>query len=637
MGTEGRPRLARTRRPETGSPTAADVNVVADFGRRADYPLSKTKFAVFNSGIVPVATYERDANHFAEVKPESLRIDLGWGANWAGWSADPVGGTAAVPTYDFAEMDRIAAVLNARNVLPYWSYCYNPTPLQEPPGAWKSVPSDFKAWGRILAACAQHYRDAGASSPVGYHEIFNEPDNADFTVGTIDDYFAMYDHGAVAIREADPDALVGGPALAFTRAWIDPFLDHVAEHGLPLDFFSTHLYGTNDMFERLGAMLDASADGLDRHPAFVTTELHLNEFNSYPIDYPIDGSQQKHPLAAAFLRDMDHLLARPEVTVVHWAQFLDSGQNNFSGMVSIDGHRKAVFNAAEIYARLPVDRSPVTIDGAPDLGGLAAADGHRAALVLWNLALGTRSVALRLKDVPTGSGTLRVYRVDAEHASWGDGSATETLVAVETRREDDPTTLAWSGDIPGGGVVYLELDDDSGLSDLRPNRVARWLRTLHYYPDRKTTAYADFDKNTWIFRLGMATEQAAHVEIGVTAEGWPDVLRVTVELDDAPRRLDADSLLGLRVDYRVDGAYATSVLVHGPWHGVDLFDSGRTSAIPWGTRRPPDRTVAVDALAAFDLPMRVLAPANWDGRAQLSATLQNAGVGTRAKICLRRG
>lgn len=621
-------------RPD-GAPSPG-VRVAADFAAGADYPLIKGKFALFNSGIVPVATYERDADLFPVVAPESLRIDLGWGTEWAEWTRQPIGGTAAAPVYDLAELDRIAEILNERGVLPYWSYCYTPSPLQDPPGDWKSVPGDWAAWGKICGDIAAHYRALGPANPMGYHEVYNEPDNEYFTNGGLDDYLAMYDAGVKGIRAADPEALVGGPALAFTREWIVPFVDFVAERGLPLDFFSTHVYGTEDGYARLGAMLDASREALDRHPAFATTEIHLNEFNSYPIDYPIDGTQQKHRLAAAFLRDMAYLLARPEVTLVHWAQFLDSGQDNYSGMVSIDGHRKAVFNAAEIYARLPVDRVRVDVAGPSGVGGMAGVDAEagRAGLVVWNMAAEAHTVAVHLDGVPFAAGTLRVYRIDAGHASWGDGAG-EALAPVETREGVDCAAVAWEGEIPGGGVVYLELDAGGGESASTPRPTARWLRTLRYYPDRTTTAYADFDKTTWVAHLGMGSEATADARAGVTAEDWPETLGVAVTVNGSLTRVDAESLLGVRVDYDADGGYASGVLFHGPYRGVELFDPAGDGAMPWGTGRAPDRTVRVPDLAGFEIPVRALAPVGWDGRAQVTALLRNGGAGTRAKIVLR--
>src|SRR3954468_10469094 len=110
--------------------TAADVvRVTADFAVEVDYPLVKSKFGVFNSGIVPAARYERDAKLHGEVRPDSLRIDLGWGGHWAGWTKEPITGDARAPRFEFAETDRIADALRGQDVLPYWSYCYVPNPL----------------------------------------------------------------------------------------------------------------------------------------------------------------------------------------------------------------------------------------------------------------------------------------------------------------------------------------------------------------------------------------------------------------------------------------------------------------------------------------------------------------------------
>ncbi len=618
--------------------TTTAISGSVDFSTGADYPLIKSKFAIFNSGIVPAETYERDAAQFGVVQPESLRIDLGWGADWTGWASQPIQGTPERLEYHLDEMDRIAAVLNGQGVLPYWSYCYNPTPLQDPPGNWKGAPSDMDAWSRVLRDVAAHYRGMRDTNPVGYHEVYNEPDNTDFFTATMTDYFAMYEHGVRGIREGDPEALVGGPALAFTKDWIGPFVDFVAERALPFDFFSTHVYGTNDLFDGLTAMLNVSRDALDRHPELATVEIHLNEFNSYPIDYPLDGTQQKHRLAAAFLRDMAFLLERPELTIVHWAQFLDSGQDNYSGMVSIDGHRKAVFNAAEIYARLPTDRSPVVLDGPSDLNAIAGVDEHRAGVALWNLTRQDRDLALDLTGIPFTDGELTEYRIDADHASWGDGAATEALTPTGTQPLSSNGSPRWSGTVPAGGVLYLEANDTIGRSGLDSNPVGRWQRTLRYYPDRKTTAYADFDKTTWTFRLGMAGETAADAQVGVTAENLPEQVNVSVTVEGTVQALTPESLLGLRVDFRTGDAYTASVLIHGPvGQQLDPFDPERTGAAPWGTERPPTQAITVPDLSDFSMSFRDLAPAGWDGRAQITAIMTDTGPGTRARIQLGVG
>lgn len=615
----------------------APVTIAADFRVPVDNPLVKTKFGVYNSGVVPLAHYERDAPLLDEVRPDSLRVDLAWGTRWAGWKTPPVSGTAEHPVYDFAEMDRIAALLNGRNVRPFWSYCYLPSPVQRRLGDYRSAPADAAVWGRILGDYAHHARQGGPAQTVGYHEVYNEPDNGDFLHATESDYLAMYDTGTRSLRAADPDGQIGGPALAFTDAWIGPFLDGVLGRGLPLDFFSFHFYpGVPYHASDIAGVLGLVREQLQSRPALARTEAALDEYNSYPIDYPEGGRQDHFPLASALLHDYKFFLSQPWLTSVHWAQFMDTGGGNWSGMVSLDGHRKAVFNAYVLYARMPVDRRRVVTDGPDGLEGMASVDRHRAALIFWNRTGREQTVRTALNHLPITRGRLRVFRIDAAHASWGDDPKNERLLPTETRPLGS-NTLAWSGPIPDGGVVYLEADDDTGYSDLTPDPVAQVIRTLHYYPDRAQTAYADFDRNTWIAHLGMGSETSAEATVGVTAQDLPPVLAVSAQTDGPLARRDADSLLGVRIDYQVGAAYTKSVLFHGPLRGgPDLYDARRSALMPWGTKRPPDEAVRVADFAHFSIMPHAHAPAHWTGRVQITFLMQNTGAGSRAKIVVRK-
>ena len=628
---------ARAQSPADGR-TPAPATITTDFAAPTDSPLVKTKFGVYNSGVVPLAHYERDAPLLDEIHPDSLRVDLAWGTGWAGWRTPPVSGTAAQPVYDFREMDRIAALLNGRGVRPFWSYCYVPPPLQPAPGRYRAVPTDTAAWGRILGDYARHARASGPLQTVGPHEIYNEPDNGDFFRGSEDDYLALYEAGARSLRAADPDGEIGGPALAFTDAWIGPFLDRVQERGLPLDFFSFHFYpGVPYHAPDVAGVLRLVRAQLAARPALAATEAALDEYNAYPIDYPLGGRQDHFPLAAALLHDYKFFLDQPWLTSVHWAQFMDTGGGNWSGMVSLDGHRKAVFNAYAVYARMPVDRRRVTINGPGGLEGMASQDRHRASLVFWNRTGGLQTVRASLQRLHLTRGHLRVFRIDAAHASWGDDPAQERLLPTETRPLHAAVPLDWAGAIPDGGVVYLEADDDSGRSDLAPVPVAKAIRTLHFYPSRAGTAYADFDHRTWAARLGMGAETAAEAVVGVTAEDLPPRLVVTAQADGTLTRRDANSLLGVRLDYQAGGAaaqaYTKSVLFHGSLHGVDLYDARRAAPMPWGTKRPPDEAVRVADFARFTVIPRTHAPAHWTGRVQITFLMQT-GPETRAKIVL---
>lgn len=618
--------------------TPAPLTIVADFAVPVDNPLAKTKFGVYNSGVVPLAHYERDAPLLDEVRPDSLRVDLAWGARWAGWKTPPVSGTAGQPIYDFREMDRIAALLNGRNVSPFWSYCYVPSPVQNQPNDYRSVPTDMGVWGQILGDFVRHARQGGPLQTVGHHEVYNEPDNGDFLRGSESDYLAMYDAGARSLRAADPDGEIGGPALAFTDAWIGPFLDRVIERRLPLDFFSFHFYpGVPYHAPDIAGVLGLVREQLQSRPELATTEAALDEYNAYPIDYPVGGRQDHFPLASALLHNYKFFLSQPWLTSVHWAQFMDTGGGNWSGMVSLDGHRKAVFNAYAIYARMPVDRRQVVVNGPDGLEAMASADTHRASLVFWNRTGQEQAARTLLHHLPLTRGHLRVFRIDAAHASWGDDPTNERLLPTETHPVHGSTPLQWSGAIPDGGVVYLEADDDTGRSDLAPSPVAKVIRTLHFYPDRAQTAYADFDRNTWTARLGMGTEASANATVGVTAEGLPPTLTISAQAEGPLMRHDADSLLGVRIDYQVGDTYTKSVLFHGPLHGgPDLYDARRFAPMPWGTQRSPNEAVRLADFARFPITPRAHAPAHWTGRVQITFLMRNTGAGTRAKIVVRK-
>lgn len=620
-------------------PATRSTNVTADFGATVDYPLIKTKFPVYNSGIVGLEHYRRDIHLFEEVKPESLRLDMAWGAKWAEWEKDIVSGTLDNLQYDFSEVDELIHLLRAKNVLPYWSYCYQFTPLQRD-GDWRSAPSDFIVWQEVMRVLSQHFIASGTR--VGYHEIYNEPDLFDdqknekiFFLGTKEDYFKMYLLGAPIVKQGDPDAMVGGPALAFVtqeHSWIYDFLDSVTEHDLPLDFFSFHHYATAGLAQSVTKVRDAFAQRSNFH----TTELHLNEYNSYPIDYSEGGTQDRYGLASALLNDFSYFLTQPYLTKISWAQFMDSGQGNYSGMISIGGHRKALFNAYKIYKSMPVDRCQVTIVGAEGVGGMASSDAHTASLILWNRSGSEQTVHVDLTNIAFPQGTFQVYRIDADHSSWGDNPANEMLTACESSPNHNTNDLTWSGSIPDDGIVYLEMQDGTELSELVPVRVGDVVRVLHYYPDRTKTSYSDFDKDTWIARLGMAQEQWADEEVGVTAENLPAALSIQVTVDGLLKKLDENSLLGLRIDYRVAENYTQSVLFHGPYKGGhDLYSEQRSAPMPWGTRQQADHVIQVPDLAEFEITLASYAPENWSGRAQITVIMQNAGVSTRAKVVIR--
>ena len=143
--------------PKTHASTA-DADAVADFSVAIDPALIK-KFDFMNSGIVPMWRYRRDLDLIDDLKTRSLRVDLFWGEPQInGWTTEMISGSADDLQFDFEEIDDLSRMLKARGIGGYWSYCYNPLPLQAGFGH-ASHPSNLNAWREIMFQFARHFKE----------------------------------------------------------------------------------------------------------------------------------------------------------------------------------------------------------------------------------------------------------------------------------------------------------------------------------------------------------------------------------------------------------------------------------------------------------------------------------------------
>jgi xylan 1,4-beta-xylosidase len=612
--------------------------VYVDFATGVDEPLLKTKFNVYDPVGPTMEQFNQNVELLRELNIETYRIELGWGRRNPGFGLNRmIDGTPERLVYNFEPLDHMVRELKKRDVLLHGAYSYNPFPLQDTTVERyrdSRAPTSIEKWKEIITTVARHYVDLGI--PFGVDEVWNEADGLYvFYSGTEEEFQDIYRATVEAVLSVNPDATIAGPASAPELVWHLSFPEFVARERLPMDQFTFHHYGSGELGLH---SIDKVASSLNRFSHFHTTSMVLDEWHSADLIEPWcrdDDVRDTYEGASQMLSDFAVLLTRPELTSVSWAWFMDPSraQATCMGLVSKDGHRKAVFNAWKIYGNMPVDRKQVRMIG--PLRAMASADPHNAAVVLWNPTPYRRRIDVHLANVPFERGDVRVYRIDRDHASWGDG-AEENLVPVETFTDVDLREWAWLDRmIPEHGILYLEADDRSGRSELIPVEVARVLKVNRYYPARGTPSYSDFDRKTWIARLGMATEERADQQVGVVADRLPDALTATVQVEGELKRIDENSLLGVRVDYQVDGAYTRSVLFHGPYGGVQLYSPRRDLHFPWGTQRQADQVVAVDDLASFRIGLRQHAPAGWTGKAHIAFLMQNAGPGARAKITLR--
>ena len=186
-------------------------------------------------------------------------------------------------SYNFAATDRLLASIREGGAEPLFRLGRSASAGGEPP-------SDLDKWAQIVRHVVLHYNAGWARGfrfRIRYWEIWNAPDSKQFWNGSAPDYYRLYDKTARAIQAADPDALVGGPAISkplIAGAYREKFIDFVRLNRLPLDFFSWHFYAvdSNDPYvfvmiaRQLRTILDARGFGSAKNV--------LDEWNADPSD-----------------------------------------------------------------------------------------------------------------------------------------------------------------------------------------------------------------------------------------------------------------------------------------------------------------------------------------------------------------
>jgi xylan 1,4-beta-xylosidase len=172
-------------------------------------------------------------------------------------------------------------------------------------GAESEPPRDFSKYAAIAKHIVLHYNRgwaAGFHYRIHYWEIWNEPDLGKvFWAGTPQQYFELYGKLARAVKEADPHALVGGPAIARPNddtPYRDAFLEYVRTEQLPLDFYSWHWYATDsdDPLDFIRISADVRTL-LDKH-GFPKTRSMVTEWN-YGLMDPMPAPIQRASFVTA--------------------------------------------------------------------------------------------------------------------------------------------------------------------------------------------------------------------------------------------------------------------------------------------------------------------------------------------------
>ncbi|MGH8938822.1 MAG: GH39 family glycosyl hydrolase, partial [Actinomycetes bacterium] len=290
----------------------------------------------------------------------------------------------------------------------------------------------------------------------------NEANLDVFWSGSTEEYLRLYDVTAAAVRKVDERLVVGGPSSAAAQ-WVELLLEHAGESAAPVDFLSTHTYGSPPLDLR---------PILARHGR-EDAQIWWTEWGP--------GSQHFHHVgdsvfAATFLLDgMASSMGRLDA-LSHWVasdHFEELGRpaklgHGGFGLLTVGNLRKPRWWALSLLDRLGDSRLGATVEGDGGDGlvtALAArADDGEVGVLVWNSSLDqsrnpfdellARDVTVRVDGLAAGSVSVTHWRVDEKHsnvfAAWRDlGGATR----------DWPTSAEWD-----------RLRESDGLLELEPTR-----------------------------------------------------------------------------------------------------------------------------------------------------------------------
>ncbi|HEY4048797.1 MAG TPA: beta-xylosidase [Acidobacteriaceae bacterium] len=392
------------------------------------------------------------------------------------------------PVYSWTILDQIFDAYAAAHVRPLVELGFMPKALSSHPDpyhigwplkpgqveGWSYPPKDYKRWQELNHQVALHMVKRYGMDAVStwYWEVWNEPNGQYYWKGTQAEYNKLYDYAAAGIRQAIPNAQVGGPATTGPGSrgnaseYLRAFLDHCVKEKsaatggpIPLEFISFHVKGSPNVVNGhvqmgLDREMNNAADGFTivrSFPRFASLPIILTEADPegcaacsarlYPPNAYRNGPLYPCYTAAA-MKGLFELKDRYHINLIGmqtWA-FEFEGKQYFEGYrtLATNGVDKPVLNffrmaglmrgtrvATESTGAVPLDSIMKSgVRQQPDVDALAASAPGQASVMVWNyhdddLAAPGATVSVSVKGIaPTVHRVLlQHYRIDDHHSN----------------------------------------------------------------------------------------------------------------------------------------------------------------------------------------------------------------------------
>ncbi|OCX53285.1 beta-xylosidase [Mucilaginibacter sp. PPCGB 2223] len=333
---------------------------------------------------------------------------------------------------------------------------------------WAYPPKDYNKWRDLVYNWVKHCVNRYGQKEVEswYWEVWNEPDGA-YWKGTVQEFYKLYDYAADGVKRALPTAKVGGAdATGGAMKYQANFIKHclrdtnysTGKIGSPLDIVLFHAKGSPKVVNGVVVMnVKQQLQNINNHfknirlfPELKNIPVIIGESDpegcaacgmaTNPENAYRNGTMYSSYTAAAFARKYE-LMDEYDMNLlgaVSWS-FEFEGQPWFAGFrdLSTNGVDKPVLNVFRMYGMMKGNRLKAednrmyplkmvldsSVRGAQtDIGTLASADVHTAAIMVWNYhdedkQSSGEPVTVNIKNIPSAKATVTQYRIDDQHSN----------------------------------------------------------------------------------------------------------------------------------------------------------------------------------------------------------------------------
>lgn len=356
-----------------------------------------TRYALGQGGLSDRPMFSDRVGQIAQLHPQTIRLFV-----QSYFDLYPVHGK-----YHWETLDKAIEAILATGAKPIMNLCFKPKVLYPKIDDRIVEPTSWREWEKLIYQLVKHCNQEREFG-IKYWEVSNEGDIGEpggcpykFTP---QNYVTYYRHTVAAIRRADSEAKVGGPALANYRSPIaDALLDFCNRGEAPLDFLSWHMY-TNDP-RNLWSSIEAMKAKLAKYPRLAHVETILDEWNMSLRDPVLNpyfqpafilettlGFDREGLSRSAYYHIRDYFVdpkqflpfMSPHGTLfmAHWWNVMPQ----YDGLYDNQDRVRPAYYAFQLLGLIRGQRL-MTTGTNPDVSAIAARRGPWVTLLVWNFPL----------------------------------------------------------------------------------------------------------------------------------------------------------------------------------------------------------------------------------------------------------